>query len=50
MPHAVTRRSAPAIVAALALLPGCVSEQKYDELQEAYQQLQGRYSADEATI
>jgi len=39
----------PALMA-LMLLTGCVSEQKYDQLQTAYNQLQSRYTADEATI
>jgi len=37
-------------LAALLLTAGCVSEQRYDELQGAYQQLQAQYSADQATI
>lgn len=32
------------------LLAGCVSEQRYDELDRAYQQLQGQYSAAEAQV
>ena len=49
MPFAVTKRALPTFFTTM-LLTGCVSEQRYDELQQAYQQLQGRYSADEATI
>jgi chemotaxis protein MotB len=45
----VTRRAVPALFATL-LLAGCVSEQKYDELNQAYRQLQGQYNADQATI
>jgi chemotaxis protein MotB len=39
----------PAVMASF-LLTACVSEQRYDQLQTAYQQLQSRYTADEATI
>jgi chemotaxis protein MotB len=39
----------PAVLAA-PLLAGCVSEQRYNQLQAAYNQLQARYNADEATI
>src|SRR5690349_19522523 len=49
MRFAVTKRALPALIGT-TLLAACVSEQKYDELQQAYQQLQSRYSADEATI
>lgn len=49
MSFSLTRRAAPVAFAAL-LLAGCVSERRYDELQTAYQQLQGKYSADQATI
>ena len=49
MSFTLTRRAAPAAFAAL-LLAGCVSEQRYDELNRAYQQLQAQYSADQATI
>jgi chemotaxis protein MotB len=40
---------APAAIGLLGLA-GCVSEQRYEELQTAYQQLQSRYTADQATI
>lgn len=36
--------------AMLLLAAGCVSEQKYDQLQAAYNQLQAAYSADQAEI
>ena len=49
MSHLLARRHFAALAGA-ALLAACVSEQKYDELEKAYQQLQARYSADEATI
>jgi chemotaxis protein MotB len=39
-----------AIAPAVLGLAACVSEQRYDELQQAYQQLQARYTADQATI
>jgi chemotaxis protein MotB len=45
-----TRRSLAGLMLAPLLLAGCVSEQKYDQLQAAYQQLQAKYTADEATI
>jgi chemotaxis protein MotB len=41
--------AAPAALGLLSLT-GCVSEQRFDELQQAYNQLQGRYTADQATI
>jgi chemotaxis protein MotB len=48
---AATRRVLPALVApALLAAAACVPAQQYDELQQAYQQLQARYTADEATI
>jgi chemotaxis protein MotB len=37
---------APAVLG----LAACVSEQRYDELQQAYTQLQAQYNADQATI
>jgi chemotaxis protein MotB len=40
---------APAALGLLSLT-GCVSEQRYDELETAYQRLQGQYTADQATI
>lgn len=49
MPFLLTRRATPAAFAAL-LLAGCVSEQRYDELNRAYQELQSKYNADQATI
>jgi chemotaxis protein MotB len=39
-----------ALAPAVLGLAACVSEQRYDELQQAYTQLQGRYTADQATI
>lgn len=49
MPFTLTRRAAPLALAGL-LLAACVSEQRYGELEAAYQQLQAKYSADQATI
>jgi chemotaxis protein MotB len=49
MRNSMARRMVLAAVPAL-LAAGCVSEQKYDELQQAYQQLQAQYTADQATI
>lgn len=49
MTATLTRRAMPALLGLLAL-GGCVSEQRYDELQQAYQQLQAQYAADQATI
>lgn len=40
---------APAALGLLSLA-GCVSEQRYDELDRAYRELQSQYSADQATI
>ena len=40
---------APAMFGLLGLT-GCVPAQRYDELQQAYQQLQSRYTADQAQI
>jgi chemotaxis protein MotB len=40
---------APAALGLLGLT-GCVSEQRYEELERAYSQLQGQYNADQATI
>ena len=40
---------APAALGLLGLT-GCVSMERYEELERAYQQLQGRYTADEAEI
>jgi chemotaxis protein MotB len=39
-----------ALAPAVLGLAACVSEQRYDELQQAYTQLQGQYNADQATI
>ena len=47
--NSMARRMVLAAVPTL-LAAGCVSEQRYDELQQAYQQLQAQYSADQATI
>ena len=49
MMNTLTRRAAGLAFGAL-LLSGCVSEQKYDQLQAAYNQLQAAYSADQAEI
>ncbi len=49
MRFSIFKTMAPAAMA-LLLLTGCVSEQRYDQLQTAYNQLQARYTADEATI
>ncbi|MEI6158634.1 MAG: OmpA family protein [Roseococcus sp.] len=49
MRFSVFKTIMPAMMA-LLLLAGCVSEQRYDQLQTAYNQLQSRYNADEATI
>lgn len=47
--HTVARRMfAPLLMALLAA--GCVSENRYAELERAYQQLQSQLTADEATI
>lgn len=43
-------RRAMVLFCGAALLAGCVSEQKYDQLQAAYAQLQAAYSADQAEI
>jgi chemotaxis protein MotB len=45
-----TRSMIAGLMLAPMLLAGCVSEQKYDQLQAAYTQLQSKYTADEATI
>ena len=45
----VTKRALP-FLAAAALLAGCVPASQYNQLEAAYQQLQGKYNADEATI
>lgn len=45
----LTRRAGLALFAPL-VLGACVSEQRFDQLQAAYNQLQQRYTADEATI
>ncbi|WP_137178250.1 OmpA family protein [Roseomonas sp. AR75] len=39
-----------ALAPAVLGLAACVSEQRYDELQQAYTQLQSQYNADQATI
>ena len=53
MPREITRRILLAGVVPLSLagaLAGCVSENRYEELEKAYAQLQGKYTADQATI